>query len=709
MRKISISLMMALCFCAFTNKAMGQTWNISDNSTSGNNVSATLSGSTLTISGTGNMADFWDSSAGEAPWYSVRTNIQTVTIQNGVANIGNRAFHDCINLRTINNIPPSVTIIGRQSFFNCTNPNFTAITIPATINEIEGEAFLNCSNLKTVTLENGNSQLNFTSFYYSGTEYARGSKYDWFSGCPVQTLHLGRNLSANYWVFNDIKTTLQSLTIGNTVTSVPNTSFQSSIKLKTVTIQDGTTILVFSGNTNNPCFYNCPIETLYLGRNLNCPGYSNAPFMSNISLKNLTIGNSVTSIPTYLFYECSGLQSLTLGNSITSIEARAFSGCINLTSALNFPNSLTTIGDYAFYGCENVPSVFIPASVATIANSAFINCKKLKTVTIQDGTTILVFSGNTNNPCFYNCPIETLYLGRNLNCPGYSNAPFMSNISLKNLTIGSSVTSIGDYLFYHCTGLQSITNNRTAPQSINANVFSGVTLCNVRLTVPASSLQTYKTANVWKDFYCTGGVNDCVAASLTVSPENYNFPASGGEKTVDVTYDAECDVFVSSGDESWLNIPQEGNKVGHVRRSPSISDNGTFTMEAAQNYSTSPRNTTVTVSGGGITRTIYVTQDGAGTSGINDVENSKINIYPNPAQDEIFIQSENEIEKIEIVDINGRTVGAYGIRPNDIRPQNQGECNSPLQNINISALPAGVYFVRMTIDKQLVTKKLVKE
>jgi hypothetical protein len=50
---------------------------------------------------------------------------------------------------------------------------------------------------------------------------------------------------------------------------------------------------------------------------------------------------------------------------------------------------------------------------------------------------------------------------------------------------------------------------------------------------------------------------------------------------------------------------------------------------------------------------------------------------------------------IEIVEITGRAVGLYGIRPKDA--------------VNISALPAGIYLVRITVDKQIITKKIIKQ
>ena len=98
------------------------TWAIGDPGYS-SNVMAKLCDNTLTISGNGNMCDFWHSAEGEAPWWfniAQRDAIHNIVIENGVLNIGERAFKDCINLKSIT-IPCSVTKINDQAFYNCCN------------------------------------------------------------------------------------------------------------------------------------------------------------------------------------------------------------------------------------------------------------------------------------------------------------------------------------------------------------------------------------------------------------------------------------------------------------------------------------------------------------------------------------------------------------------------------------------------------------
>lgn len=70
----------------------------------------------LFIGGTGAMPDFVSNS--DIPWYTHRTSITKITIQDGVASIGNWAFAYCGNLTSIT-IPNGVVGIGDYTFSRC--------------------------------------------------------------------------------------------------------------------------------------------------------------------------------------------------------------------------------------------------------------------------------------------------------------------------------------------------------------------------------------------------------------------------------------------------------------------------------------------------------------------------------------------------------------------------------------------------------------
>ena len=86
------------------------------------------------------------------------------------------------------------------------------------------------------------------------------------------------------------------------------------------------------------------------------------------SIKKITIGNSVTSIGSCAFYNCTSLTSVVIGSSVTSIGDCAFQDCTSLTS-VSIPDSVTSIGDSAFEECDLLTIYGVAGSYAeTYAN-----------------------------------------------------------------------------------------------------------------------------------------------------------------------------------------------------------------------------------------------------------------------------------------------------------------------------------------------------
>ena len=90
----------------------------------GSNLTWTLtSDSTLTISGTGDMADF---TSGNQPWQKHLTAIRTAVVQEGVTSVGNYFLSYC-NRLTID-LPDGLTSVGDYFLLNCTG--LTSIDLP---------------------------------------------------------------------------------------------------------------------------------------------------------------------------------------------------------------------------------------------------------------------------------------------------------------------------------------------------------------------------------------------------------------------------------------------------------------------------------------------------------------------------------------------------------------------------------------------------
>ena len=100
----------------------------------------------LTVSGTGDMADF---AATGAPWAEYRDQIKLVILGQGVISIGSSAFQDCKNLETVS-LPGSLTALGKAAFLRC--GELTNVKLPASLKSVGEDCFTDCEKLVLLDL-----------------------------------------------------------------------------------------------------------------------------------------------------------------------------------------------------------------------------------------------------------------------------------------------------------------------------------------------------------------------------------------------------------------------------------------------------------------------------------------------------------------------------------------------------------------------------
>lgn len=426
----------------------------------------------LTISGQGAMEAY--TAKARVPWYSSRTNIVSVTIENGVTTIGNHAFNSCINLTEIN-FPKSITSINHYSFYGCSS--LSSIVIPSGVTFIGVGAFNSCSNLSSITLPDSVTFIDTGAFYK--TAYFNNNN-NWEDNALYINKHLiyaPVNVSGTYKIKDGTKTiaseafyvrhNLTGVIIPDSITSIGIMAFDGCDSLSAVYTPDLTAWcdIDFLSSNANPMHKGAD---LYINNKLLTKAkisdeIKNYTFYGCASLTDVTISYGVTSIGNSAFGNCSNLETITIPDSITSIGSSAFSGCSSLKD-ITIPHRIVSIVDGVFSGCSNLTSINIPEGITSIGKSAFSDCISLVNITIPDSVT------NIDNYAFYNCTnLSTVYI-TNLTAwcnidfgdiaanPMWSGADFYINSALiTELEIPDEITKIKNYTFYGAASITSLT------------------------------------------------------------------------------------------------------------------------------------------------------------------------------------------------------------------------------------------------------------
>ena len=251
---------------------------------------------------------------------------------------------------------------------------------------------------------------------YGGNVVIPGS----YNGYPVTGIYMG--------AFFGIQTSVKSVTLPDTVTSIP------------------------------------------FGLFANCTG-----------LTNVVLGNNVSGIGSQAFQGCVNLSGIVLPNSVTNIEDAAFRGCSRLAS-LSLGSAVQSLGSYqTFYGCTGLTNISVDSNNLTYASVNGVLFNKSLTTLIQypagnPGATYVIPGTVTNiaGNAFYGCaglksatiPNGVMNLGT---------FAFASDSSLTNVVVSGSVTNVGSQAFAGCTSLQTAIFLGNRPDGLYGQfVFSGI-------------------------------------------------------------------------------------------------------------------------------------------------------------------------------------------------------------------------------------------
>ena len=276
---------------------------------------------------------------------------------NGKTGDDRAAFFNCKKITGLRFADGSgVTLIGDHAFKNCSNLK-TIENIPSTLNDIEGWCFESTA-LESVDLSN--------------TEITIMKEGVFFNNTSLTSVKLPKGLEnfRNY-AFQGC-TSLNNIEMPSTVKGICNYVFNGCTSLTNVTLNEGCTTL------GDHVFKDCPLAAVTFPNSLK----SIAEYaFENTKLTTVDLSNTqITSLPNGCFFLCENLSDVKLPKDLTNIGNNAFIS--TPIASITFPSSLQKIGDYAFQKAK-LENVVIPTNCNTIEQGAFSENANLTTVVIN--------------------------------------------------------------------------------------------------------------------------------------------------------------------------------------------------------------------------------------------------------------------------------------------------------------------------------------
>ncbi|MBE6799956.1 MAG: hypothetical protein E7529_01980 [Ruminococcaceae bacterium] len=389
-------------------------------------------GGTLTIDGTGYMAEFYDT----PEWLSY--NFTKVVIEDGVGDIGEEAFLYAENLESVE-LSPTVKIIGDRAFYGCKNlkavnyanahyigsmafygcMSYTEIEIPETVTSIDEYAFgyycdealddefAKIPDATIFSKENTEAQKyaeeneisfvnlsDYTEFFeyllidesINGPAHAILLSY---KGCPYSDEIIIPAEIDNYKVtvlYDNLfeNSDVESVYIPSSVNDISDTAFENASQLAEIICEEGGEYGSVDGILYRNGFENLikvpeakteineyPEELKYIGKNA----------FRNSSVKTVELPENVK----YLYesaFAFSGLEKITIPESVTIVPELCFYGSENLKEVV-LPKTLKTVKANAFSNCTALENIYLPYGLETVEGAAF-HCAGLKSVVIPD-------------------------------------------------------------------------------------------------------------------------------------------------------------------------------------------------------------------------------------------------------------------------------------------------------------------------------------
>ena len=259
----------------------------------------------------------------------------------------------------------------------------------------------------------------------------------------------------------------------------------------------------------------------------------------------------------------------------------------------------------------------------------------------------------------------------------YSNLCTSQSIDVQTACNSYTWIDGNTYISSNNTATHTLTNASncdsvvTLDLTINSNTGMDVqTACNSYVWIDGN---TYISSNNTATHTLTNALNcdSVVTLDLTINTVGVNTTLSGTTITAN---------NASATSYQWINCSNNAIISGATNASYTATSNGDYAVIITEGScsDTSSCETILTV-------------------GINDLEQNKVvNIYPNPVQNQLFIELNNEaITKLDIIDFSGKLI--------------LSKTDYTKKSVDVSDLPKGIYAIQITTEEGVSSSRFIKQ
>jgi len=349
------------------------------------------------------------------------SSLSSVTIGNGVTEIGRGAFLACTQLKNIV-IPNSVRYIGMSAFEACgrlasvsfgsgllTIENYAfslcgslkEITVPDNVTTLGIGAFNACMGLKNVILGSGISTISEGLFhecydlervaFYSSVRSIESNAFDMCESLGVIEFYGSQADWDNISIQSGNDDAIGAMLVCKVVDEFDDVL----IELELSEEGNGYVVVGIGSFTERDLvipdtYKGLPVTEIGTGAFERCESLrsvvipdsvvkiGSGAFANNSSLTHVTFGNGLVEIDDSAFMHTSLLR-ITIPDSVQLIDDNAFADC-RLLDSVDLGEGIKAIGSYAFAYCVDLPEIIFPDSIEAVGFSAFEGCQSLATV-----------------------------------------------------------------------------------------------------------------------------------------------------------------------------------------------------------------------------------------------------------------------------------------------------------------------------------------